>query len=61
MTDNKFQNWTEQKKFNLMFNPLIPHVLYSILLSCHSYILLDVLLCSIAVYSYELCRILMSP
>ena len=26
---------TNEKKCNLMFNPLIPYVLYSILLSCH--------------------------
>ena len=28
---------------------------------CNTYILLDVLLCSIAEYFYELCRILASP
>ena len=30
-------------------------------LSCNIYILLDVLLCSIAEYFYELCRILANP
>ena len=37
-SDQQMQRYkqTIEKKFNLMFNLLIPYVLYSILLSCHS-------------------------
>ena len=50
-------------KFGNQYQSLTTDV---ILMECHlrllnTYILLDVLLCSIAEYFYELCRILASP
>ena len=33
---NPAKGTNKRNKFNLMFNPLIPCVLYSVLLSCHS-------------------------
>ena len=51
--------------FRLVFNRIL--MLRSKILAwkpsatCNKYILLDVLLCSIAEYFYELCRILTSP
>ena len=51
----KPNTWIEAEKLTAVSGTLNKDLLYSI------YILLDVWLCSIAEYFYELCRILTSP
>ena len=53
--------WGLNKVLLLLNEHENPSFLFQNFSSCNIYILLDVLLCSIAVYFYELYRILTSP